>query len=415
MQILPKKDDWADVFKSAGEGLAGHYINRSDEKALQKSIGDLGDDPSPRQILDAITNTKTYSPKSKQSVLKNYMGAAEFEETKRKNESTEDINRAKNIAKGNVGQEKEDREKNSASFLIDNSELPDDRKLELKEALNSGAISYDAVKTVTKPKKEPKKTQASQPIDSEQLDKLEKVRSSPKYMEASSGEKYRMLTREGVSKENAQAEVEIDAEEQKIKRDEREMFHKETSKFDEELEHNYKSAKNQMNAIEDSEKALKSGKVNPLSLANIFRNFGDTGKKISDAIQNKDQATITASIPAFLEGRKELFGVRLSDADLKLLQDKLPDIGKSVEVNRTILRLMKKYSEMSMLRYKVGSEIKEKNGGYRPAGFSNQIEQRVEEMTMPVEIIDPDTKKVIEIPAYKVGAAIKGGGKLANE
>ncbi len=128
---------------------------------------------------------------------------------------------------------------------------------------------------------------------------------------------------------------------------------------------------------------------------------------------------ISASIPAFLEGRKELFGVRLSDADLRLLQDKLPDIGKSVEVNKAILGLMKRYSEMSLLRADVADQIKEENGGYRPPGYAKKVEKRFDEMIAPVEMIVPDPKnpagRKVEIPAYKVSAALKKGGRLANE
>jgi hypothetical protein len=192
-------------------------------------------------------------------------------------------------------------------------------------------------------------------------------------------------------------------------------FHKEGTKYHEELLKNYKSSQNQLNAIRDTKKAIQSGKVKPSSLANIFRSFGTPGRKLSDALLSGEEATVLASIPAFLEGRKELFGVRLSDADLRLLQDKLPDIGKSQEANLQILNLMEKYGEMSTLRYKIGQDITKKNKGMHPLGYNDLIETQFDEMTQPINVINPNTGNTIQIPAYKLSDALKAGAKLANE
>src|ERR1700690_448981 len=84
--ILPKEDDWADVFRKLGAGAVEGYTNRSDEMALQNAIPGLAPDATPRQILDAVTNTKTYGNEAKRELFKNYLGAAEFEEMQKKNE-----------------------------------------------------------------------------------------------------------------------------------------------------------------------------------------------------------------------------------------------------------------------------------------------------------------------------------------
>ena len=199
------------------------------------------------------------------------------------------------------------------------------------------------------------------------------------------------------------------------KRKEEILFHQESKDYDEELLKNKKSASNQLEAIKDTEKAIASGNVKPSSLANVFKFFGPIGEKLSNAILNKDEAAIQGSIPAFLEGRKELFGVRLSDADLRLLQDKMPDIGKSEAANKTVIRIMRKYSEKSLLRYEIGQDIKEKNKGLRPLNYSSAIEKRYDDMTKDVKILNPKTGNVVDIPAYKVGDAIKAGGTLVDE
>lgn len=211
-----------------------------------------------------------------------------------------------------------------------------------------------------------------------------------------------------------QEDKKLDFKKDTADRKEQLAFHKESEEYDASLFNHSKTAKLQIETIRDVEKALDSGNIKPSSLANVFKGLGPVADKISSAIINKDQATLQASIPAFLEGRKELFGVRLSDADLKLLQDKLPDIGKNVEANKTILRLMKKYAESSLIRHKIGSEIKEGNKGLRPLGYADKVEKRYDEMIKPVRIINPNNGNIIEIPAFEVGDAINSGASLAD-
>jgi hypothetical protein len=201
--------------------------------------------------------------------------------------------------------------------------------------------------------------------------------------------------------------------EQENRKDIRE-YHKESAEFDDEIYKNYKAAESQLSAVDDSMKALKSGKISPKSAANVFSFFGETGRKIRDALLSGEEATLLASIPAFLEGRKELFGVRLSDADLKLLQDKMPDISKSPEANKAIMRLMKKYGELAQLRYKIGAQIKKENKNLRPLGYRDRIEEDYKNMTKSVKIIPPGEAEEIEIPAYKLTAALKKGARLVE-
>lgn len=94
--VVPADPGWGEAFASIGRGVSKGYTERSDENALKKSIGDLGPDASPRQILDAITNTKTHSPAAKQQVLKNYLGVAEFEELQKKHKEESEIRKARN-------------------------------------------------------------------------------------------------------------------------------------------------------------------------------------------------------------------------------------------------------------------------------------------------------------------------------
>lgn len=204
-------------------------------------------------------------------------------------------------------------------------------------------------------------------------------------------------------------------EDKKLSRSEELQFHKESEKYDEELLSQSRLAKKQADTVNEIEKAVDSGNVSPTSLSNIFKGFGKIGDKLSEAFLKEDEATLQASIPQLLEGWKEVFGVRLTDADLRLLQDKLPSIGKSPAANKAILSVLKKYSDMTLLRGQIGDEIKKANKGLRPLNFASKVDERFNDMTSPVKIINPTNGRVIEIPAYKLSDALSSGAKLAPE
>ena len=219
--------------------------------------------------------------------------------------------------------------------------------------------------------------------------------------------------------EGAKAELKFIEEDERRKfekskedRKEQVKFHQETQKFDEQLIHNSQIAKKQIQTIKDVKEAIQSGNVKPTSFANIFKGFGKLGDKIAEAALNKDEATLIASVPQLLEGWKQVFGVRLSDADLNLLQDKLPSLGKTPEANLSVVKVLEKYGELTLLREQIARDIKKNNKGLRPLGYVDQIEQRFDEMTVPIKVISPVTGKTIEIPAFKVSDALKSGAKL---
>ena len=140
--ILPKENDWSEAFQALGQGASQGYTNRADEMALQKAISGLGENATPRQILDAITGTRTYGPAAKQNALKNYMGVAEFEEAQRKNTSLREEEANKKLVY-----------KNNALNLLNNSELPEEQKQRIGADIEAGKVDFSGVKELVKPKK----------------------------------------------------------------------------------------------------------------------------------------------------------------------------------------------------------------------------------------------------------------------
>lgn len=203
-------------------------------------------------------------------------------------------------------------------------------------------------------------------------------------------------------------------EENKLSRKEVLDFHRESDAYDQDLMKQARIAKSQANTLNTIGKAVESGNIKPSSWSNIFKGFGKIGDKISEALLNEDEATLLTSIPQLLEGWKDVFGVRLTDADLRVLQDKIPSIGKNPAANKAVMNILKKYSEMTQLRGQIAEKIKADNKGLRPLGYASAVEKRFDEMTAPVKIINPRNGKEIDIPAYKLSEAMEAGAILAD-
>lgn len=156
-------------------------------------------------------------------------------------------------------------------------------------------------------------------------------------------------------------------------------FHQESSEFDKALKNHSNSAKRQIPLINDLITSVENGKIKPSSYANIFSFFGERGNKISNALLSGDEASLKRATIDFLEGTKEIFGVRLSDRDVGIVENKLPEIGKSKEANLSLLNLIKKSAEKSIKLEKVAQDVLEKkglsyrSGKLRPLGYERDV------------------------------------------
>lgn len=196
------------------------------------------------------------------------------------------------------------------------------------------------------------------------------------------------------------------------------QIHKLSNKVDEDISEKGKSADRQLEAVSTIRKSLQSGNVKPKSIANALRGFGVVGDKIADAFLNKDQAAFSASIPSLIEGMKDLFGVRLSDADLKIVQDKLPGLGKDPSANESILQVIEKYANLAKKRSEIAREVKKEHQGLRRIDFGDEVESRLEKWKLDQEGLVPMVSpygKIVKVPKERVQEALNAGGKLANE
>jgi hypothetical protein len=359
-------------------------MNSNDPSQLQNSIGQILSKVSPQRQPQAIQ----YLQSKIQGIEKQHQQRSAFQEQMRQEE-------IKRKGAENAG----------VSFGVDSSVQAQQLRNQTPKA-PPGGIS-------------------AQPVPPEITEKLtEIVQSSPN---ATADELAIKFDQSGIPRAHSNSYIESrrrtdeTKEKNRVKQEEASrsevlQFHKESEKFDTDLMHQGRIARKQKGTIKDIAKALQSGNIKTSSLANIFKGLGRVGDKFAEAMQNPDQAVLAASIPQLLEGWKDVFGVRLSDADLRVLQDKLPSIGKDVETNFAILGVLDKYADQAQLRSDIAAQIKKDNNNLRPLGFASLVDEKFNDMMEPVSIVyEVDGQpRVIEIPAFQLPEAIKSGAKLAN-
>lgn len=137
--VIESNDVWGDVGRNFGKGTVKGYQNQSDDRALQKTIQNLPPDASPKDVLNAILGTNTYSNEAKQQALKNYMGVKEFEETQRKAKEQAALQRARNdilqAKESRIAQAKDDARSN-VKTIVNQLDLPEEQKESLGESLD---------------------------------------------------------------------------------------------------------------------------------------------------------------------------------------------------------------------------------------------------------------------------------------
>lgn len=191
--ILPADNRYGDIGERFGAGVVSGYQNQADETAIQKAITALGPTASGRQILDALTKTKTYSPESKQRFLNNFLGVEKVEELKKQAQANAQIAQQRNEAltqkaqlKQEIDQtkklEQDTKDMNDALTLIDESKtLSHEQKDALRNKAKNKEVSFNAIKEVLKgaePTKEEitkKKEEESKKVTQTAFDELTKL------------------------------------------------------------------------------------------------------------------------------------------------------------------------------------------------------------------------------------------------
>jgi hypothetical protein len=155
-------------------------------------------------------------------------------------------------------------------------------------------------------------------------------------------------------------------------------IHKQSAPAYEKMQKEYDTSKTRLSSFNVMKQKLQSGNLDPTNFKNLIRKaFENTRWK--DFFLNPDQATFQAAALDTYEGMKDIFGTRLSDADLDQASGKVPSIDKTPQANEAIINFHEFKDRMKLEKLKIADEIIDENGGFRPIDFTSQVRKRIEE------------------------------------
>lgn len=251
--------------------------------------------------------------------------------------------------------------------------------IEKRRELEPGSLSaYEndpkMAEQVTRPPKEGKKTQASQPIDPDQLKRIQHVRTKPEFEAASPAKKYQMLTDSGVSKENADAEVKFYVEEGKIDKVRDEVIAEAQAKKDVSFVNEQVEA---IPKLETRERTLdEAAKLNEkevtgnawdLAMQNAgllqytsegFREFASHAK---DAVKNQNI--------------KSVIGSQISQMEFGFFRDATISERFSKEANEQIIKKEKLAIRYEKLYADITKKVVQDNGGRIPPNIQGKVNE----------------------------------------
>ena len=158
---------------------------------------------------------------------------------------------------------------------------------------------------------------------------------------------------------------------------ERLEIHKLSSDIAKKINEEGESSKKRLRAFDTMEKNLASGKLDPKNFRNFLANSLQ-GTTLEGLLRSPESEEFKAATFNTYEGLKNVFGTRLSDADLRLASTKVPDITKKPESNMKIIKFLKFFDEMNVNKQKISDQILKENSGYRPIDFDQQVRERLE-------------------------------------
>lgn len=303
--------------------------------------------------------------------------------------------------KAQKAQEKIEKKTSNQAILAD---------LEQKRGLSPGSLNAYAddpkmAEQITRPAKEGKKTQASQPLDEDQLKRIEHTLANPAFKDASSSEKNLMLIKNGVSKENSKAVIDPFIEENKLKNERNSVITK-------------KQAENDIAFAEEQGDKYQSlvAREGTVEAADALNEEGVTGQPWDHAMQAAGLLQYTSEgYREFASYAKEMvknaniksiIGSQISAMEFGFFRDATISERFSKEANRQIIKKEKLAIRYDKLYSDITNKLIEANNGQIPEGLQRKVNQEFEQQSKKISkelketVIDYDA--IQNVPEGKV-------------
>lgn len=406
-----------DASSSFANRFRENQVNQQDTDSLRRIYEQhQGDGDNLSNILKSIQTDTQMSPTSK---VKNVDQLLKFQEHNSKMQKTAQMQMAQQQKAQKAQRESDEKEEQRASKLRAVRKLARDRGLP-EDELDDYVDNIGVAERTTAPAKESKKTQASQPIEEDQLKRINHVEDMDAFKNGTINQKKKLLRDNGVSKENSDSVIDPYIEEEKIKS--RALENSPAAKYEINRVSDISSyvkngiadqeaAYEQKFAIDQAKKAITSGNVTgpgikAAALHNPYMQLiiGKTA----------DEALLAAANKKLLEGSKGLFGPKPTEREIFiLLEDMLPAIGKSEAANLAGLDFIEKLNDLQIAKGDLINKLTENGTKYVP-----DIQSKVSALIEPALKALEDEKKAehAELNAPKISVMSPAGkrGKMTQ-
>ncbi len=283
-----------------------------------------------------------------------------------------------------------------SSQLNQNKQIISD--LEVRRNLPPGSLSaYEnnpkMAEQVSRKSKDPKKTQSSQPIDPDQLRRIQEVRSSPSFKDMDDLEQFEAFIDAGVSKENAEAYAKIKG--QKLER------------RGKEFENSYKAQEGFINETTDKYKAFETEmkpRLMQMQHMDPEKIIGPTASVFLDhlgiplgALEDPSSELYQKLSQDLLKGLPDTYGNRILKVEVDNFLKTIPTLMNSVEGRRMISSNMLKLGEMKEVYY---NEMRKQQKDYLDTNnpIPRDFQQRIFDQVKPqIDRINNDFVKMSEV------------------
>jgi hypothetical protein len=233
------------------------------------------------------------------------------------------------------------------------------------------------------------KTQQKQQQLQDASEAAQTLLSNPKFNEMSDTELYQAGLDQGLDPVNAKRIVDIRQKQKENSEagfDNKLKVHNLSKDFRQKIAEDVETSKKRLHAFANMKKGLATKKVGPGNWRNVVASApGIRGTAIGNWIETPENQEFRAQTYYAITGAKNDFGVRLSDADLRLVMDKVPSADKTEEANRRIIDFLETYDKMSIEKQKVADRILKENGGFAPIDFESRVREELSKSPLAQE------------------------------
>ena len=154
---------------------------------------------------------------------------------------------------------------------------------------------------------------------------------------------------------------------------------KETKEFYRETRKLSKSAKDNNMRLERMENLIQTGQLDDPIFASLLKTLGKIKIDLTSLLSPESQEFQKLSTD-FIKDVKNVFGGRITDNEVKLFLQTIPNLSQSNKGKARVIRNLKLINNANMQKSKIMDAVIKNNGGIRPS----DLEERVEESMDPI-------------------------------